>query len=294
MVPLTATAATGFAFSGWSGGCSGTGTCTVTMSSDQVVGATFVPAHSLTVSLAGSGSGSVSGSAISCPATCSASYPTGTMVTLTATPATGSAFSGWSGGGCSGTGTCTVTLASDQAVTATFAASPHTLSSPPPSLTITAPPNGATHKQSQHVLAAAPTLTSLSETAKTWREGNALAQLSAKKNKKKLPVGTTFSFALSEQASVTFTFTQSASGRKAGKSCVPPTKKNRKEHRCTRVALAGTLTFTAHAGTNKVRFEGPISTHKRLKPGSYAVSIIATASGKQSAPGTLHFTIANG
>jgi hypothetical protein len=42
------------------------------------------------------------------------------MVTLTATPTEGSTFAGWSGGGCSGTGTCQLTLSSDQDVTATF------------------------------------------------------------------------------------------------------------------------------------------------------------------------------
>ena len=47
---------------------------------------------------------------IICGATCSASYASGTAVTLTATPATGSTFAGWSGGGCTGTGTCTVTV----------------------------------------------------------------------------------------------------------------------------------------------------------------------------------------
>jgi hypothetical protein len=46
------------------------------------------------------------------------------MVTLTASPDLGSSFGGWSGGGCSGTGTCTVTLSSDQSVTATFASGP--------------------------------------------------------------------------------------------------------------------------------------------------------------------------
>jgi hypothetical protein len=76
----------------------------------------------VTVSLAGTGAGSVTSipTGISCPGTCSHGYARGTMVTLSATPATGSAFAGWSGAGCSGTGTCTVTISSDQAVTATF------------------------------------------------------------------------------------------------------------------------------------------------------------------------------
>jgi hypothetical protein len=74
----------------------------------------------LSVSVTGSGSGTVTATGINCPGTCSHSYTTGAMVTLTATPASGSAFSDWSGGGCSGTGSCTVTMSSDQSVIATF------------------------------------------------------------------------------------------------------------------------------------------------------------------------------
>lgn len=93
---------------------------------------------------------------------------------------------------------------------------------------------------------------------------------------------------------MTFTFTKPASGRKVGKTCVAQTKKNTKKHRCIRTVVAGTLVFSAHAGTNKVRFEGLISKHHKLKPGSYTLHMTATASGKHSTTGTLHFTIANG
>jgi subtilase family serine protease len=41
-------------------------------------------------------------------------------VTLSASPASGSRFAGWSGGGCSGTGTCRVTINGAIGVTATF------------------------------------------------------------------------------------------------------------------------------------------------------------------------------
>src|SRR5207302_58481 len=52
------------------------------------------PSRTLSVVLAGSGSGRVTGSGIDCPGTCSHGYPAGTMVTLTAAPASGSSFTG--------------------------------------------------------------------------------------------------------------------------------------------------------------------------------------------------------
>ena len=128
-VTLTASAASGSTFTGWSGGgCSGTGTCTVTMNADTTVTATFTAFFTLTVSKGGTGSGTVtsSPSGVDCGATCSKSFSSGTSVTLTATPAGGSVFAGWSGGGCSGTGTCTVTVNADTTVTATFNASSQT------------------------------------------------------------------------------------------------------------------------------------------------------------------------
>ena len=77
----------------------------------------------LSVTLAGTGSGTVTSSDgdVNCGTTCSASYSNGSSVTLKATPAAGSSFAGWSGGGCSGTtSTCTVSVTSATTVTATF------------------------------------------------------------------------------------------------------------------------------------------------------------------------------
>ena len=51
----------------------------------------------------------------------------GTEVTLTADPAAGYTFTGWSGGGCSGTDPCTVTMNADTTVTATFTPIEYTL-----------------------------------------------------------------------------------------------------------------------------------------------------------------------
>jgi lysophospholipase L1-like esterase len=78
----------------------------------------------LTVSRAGTGSGSVTSNpaGIDCGSDCSHDYQAGTSVTLTATPAAGSTFSGWSGD-CSGTGSCVVAMSANRSVTATFAGS---------------------------------------------------------------------------------------------------------------------------------------------------------------------------
>ncbi|MGE0357578.1 MAG: M12 family metallo-peptidase, partial [Burkholderiales bacterium] len=79
--------------------------------------------YALTVNKSGSGTATVTSNpaGIDCGATCAADFTGGTMVTLTAAPSAGSIFTGWSGGGCSGTGTCVVTIAAATTVTASFA-----------------------------------------------------------------------------------------------------------------------------------------------------------------------------
>jgi streptogramin lyase len=76
----------------------------------------------LTATKNGTGTGTVTSSRadINCGATCSASYASGTSVTLTAIPDAGFIFAGWSGGGCSGTGTCVATMNTGIIITATF------------------------------------------------------------------------------------------------------------------------------------------------------------------------------
>jgi hypothetical protein len=124
LVTLTATPEAGSIFSGWSGSCSGTDDCVVTMNAAKNVAATFTisdETHSLTILLAGTGSGTVTSNpaGIDCGSDCSESYAAGTNVTLTATPGAGSTFSGWSGA-CSGTGLCIVTMDTARDVAATF------------------------------------------------------------------------------------------------------------------------------------------------------------------------------
>jgi predicted outer membrane repeat protein len=124
VVTLTATADTGSTFVGWTGAsCSGTGTCVITMDAAKSVTATFTQEqHPLDVTLKGNGSGSVSSApaGIACPGDCNELFNYGTVVTLTATAGTDSTFTGWTGAGCSGTGTCVVTMDAVKSVTATF------------------------------------------------------------------------------------------------------------------------------------------------------------------------------
>jgi hypothetical protein len=61
----------------------------------------------------------VTGPGVSCPRDCSNSYAGGSAVTLTAHPARGSRFAGWSGA-CRGRGKCSLTLSADRSVSARF------------------------------------------------------------------------------------------------------------------------------------------------------------------------------
>ncbi|CAK0763968.1 hypothetical protein CCP3SC15_3040001 [Gammaproteobacteria bacterium] len=97
----------------------------MTINGDQTVTASF-SFPILTVAAAGTGSGTITSSpaGINCGVNCSTSYTPGMAVTLTATPSSGSVFTAWSGGGCTGTAGCTVTMDAAKTVTASFAAPP--------------------------------------------------------------------------------------------------------------------------------------------------------------------------
>ncbi len=125
-VTLSGVPQAGSSFAGWSGGgCTGTADCIALLWDNTAVTATFntLPVTAqLSVTKNGTGSGTVASSpvGINCGATCTANFSGGMTVTLTASASAGSTFAGWAGGGCSGTGTCDVTLNANTAVTATF------------------------------------------------------------------------------------------------------------------------------------------------------------------------------
>jgi hypothetical protein len=133
-VTLTARPASGHAFGGWGLPCTGTGTCTIKMNASRTVSATFRkgPFSVSITSTPGGGSGTVRSQAtltprINCTITngstaatgCSRTFPANTVLTLTATPATGYVFNGWREPGC-GTGNCQITIIQNRTIPASF------------------------------------------------------------------------------------------------------------------------------------------------------------------------------
>ena len=135
-VTLTAIADAQSTFSGWTGACSGLATtCTTTLSQARTVVATFSRRQvDLTTTLSGSGAGTVSVNGVVVCSTpgniaavsCSQSFDIGSSVTVSATAASRSLFTGFSGA-CNGTPACTLVLTAPLAVTATFSVSQYPL-----------------------------------------------------------------------------------------------------------------------------------------------------------------------
>jgi hypothetical protein len=92
--------------------------------SNEVSNGITLQQYLLTISNPNPDWGTVLGSGINCGATCLATRNAGTVVSLSATAASGSIFNGWSGGGCSGTGLCTVTMKANVTITASFIKTP--------------------------------------------------------------------------------------------------------------------------------------------------------------------------
>ena len=137
--------------------------------------------------------------------------------------------------------------------------------------------------------AVAPVISALAESASRWREGRALARFSRRTH---TALGTTFRITLSQPATLQLGFMRSVAGRRAGGTCVPQTRRNAHRRSCRLARTAGTLSWTAHAGVNTVRFLGAVSAHRELPLGRYTlVAEAVSAAGLKSQPRTIGFTI---
>lgn len=182
-ITLEAAADPGSAFVEWTGCDSVAGTaCHLNFNGARTVGAVFTKVqHSLTINKAGTGGGSVSCNG----GACAGSYPEGATVTLTAAPDSGSTFAGWSGGGCSGSGSCAVTINADTTVAATFDAK-QASSSPPPAPCVATIGTSASVTGGQASLK----LTCPASSANAGGKITLKAKVKQGKNQKTVPVGT--------------------------------------------------------------------------------------------------------
>lgn len=114
IVQLTAVANSGWVFSSWTGNLSGsTNPTSITMNGNKSVTAHFI-ANQYTLTITTDGSGSVTKNPNQ------ATYTYGTVVTLTAMPSTGWAFSSWTGDLTGNQNPKTITMNGNRAVTAHF------------------------------------------------------------------------------------------------------------------------------------------------------------------------------
>src|ERR1700682_2882900 len=120
-VALTATPEAGYAFSAWTGGCSGKADCRFQVSGNNtVVGAKFEalpppPPRTARVTVQVNGAGSVRSTpaGLDCGPLCNATFNVGDTVSLVAAATQGNRFMGWSGA-CAGTDPlCRLAIASD-------------------------------------------------------------------------------------------------------------------------------------------------------------------------------------
>jgi len=103
--------------------------------------------------------------------------------------------------------------------------------------------------------------------------------------------GTTFRYALSEAATVTFAIKRRARGRRVGGRCRRQTDRNRTRKRCIRLVAMGAFQTAGVAGSNGKRFSGRIG-KRALRPGSYVAHVTASdAAGNVSKVAIARFKV---
>jgi hypothetical protein len=103
--------------------------------------------------------------------------------------------------------------------------------------------------------------------------------------------GTRITVNVDEGGTLRFTIQRRLPGRKVGKRCVKPTRRNRAARRCTRYVSRRGFNKPSKAGTNRYGFSGRLR-GKKLAPGAYRMRAVAVdAEGHKSAPKYAPFRI---
>jgi Concanavalin A-like lectin/glucanases superfamily len=98
--------------------------------------------------------------------------------------------------------------------------------------------------------------------------------------RRRRPAAATIRFNVSARSTATLTFSRAVTGRRVGRRCVAPTRRNLQMPRCARFQSVGSITVAARAGRNAVRFQGRIK-GRLLPPGRYEVRVrLRDASGR--------------
>ena len=100
----------------------------------------------------------------------------------------------------------------------------------------------------------------------------------------------TFSYSLDKAATVVISLARVQKGRKVGRACKKQTRKNRRKRSCTMFVTVGKLTHSGAAGRNTLTFSGRLAGRK-LAPGVYRATAVATYSGGASKPVTAKFAV---
>jgi hypothetical protein len=126
-------------------------------------------------------------------------------------------------------------------------------------------------------------------TAKSGDFTNQLPAAASKKKKKKLPIGSAFTYQLDQNAVVDFEVFRVKPGRVVDGACVAPKPHKRPKNSCTRyVSVNGGFSVNAKAGTNSFTYLGRFNTgklkggkpvFKPLVPGTYVMFGTPTSVG---------------
>jgi hypothetical protein len=126
---------------------------------------------------------------------------------------------------------------------------------------------------------AGPVVSALKLSPTRFHRGTHAATL-AKHAHKRIPVGTTISFTLSQAAAVTLTFQRAQPGTSSAGRCLAPSPKRRHDRHCTRyTTVHGSVSIAAPAGANRVGFDGVLDGGAKLAPGSYRLALSASDAG---------------